>query len=130
MPTVLRLLIAPSMLALSLLSAKAAVFMLSCDGAANLGGRQESIDKMELMINLETRTVAGFSGIVAPIDRINENWVIFKGDTSDGWYVEGSLDRITGNLRANKTLIDTKNNQFPLLVSYDLVCQLAKRSDR
>src|SRR5262245_21935916 len=108
------MLLVASVLVLTLLSAKAALFTLSCDGAVNLGGRQEPIDKMEVL-NLETRTVAGFSGIVAPIDRINENWVIFKGDTSDGWYVEGSLDRITFNLRANKTLTDMKTKQ-PVLV--------------
>src|SRR5262249_36604282 len=125
-----RMLLVISVLASTLLPAKGAVFTLSCDGSLSSGAKQEPINKMALIVNVDVRTVTGISGIVAPIDRINENWVIFKGNTSDGWYIEGSIDRVTGNVRANKTLIDSKTNQISLLVSYDLVCQLTKPSGR
>src|SRR5262245_18021821 len=125
-----RILLVILVLASTLLPTKGAVFTLSCDGSLNSGAKQEPINKMGLTVNVDVRTVTGFSGIVAPIDRINENWVIFKGNTSDGWYIEGSIDRITGNVRANKTLTDSKTNQLALLVSYDLICQLTKPSDR
>src|SRR5262245_41885161 len=130
MTVMFRMLLAVSVLASTLLPAKGAVFTLSCDGAVISGAKREPITKMGLTVNVDVRTVTGFSGIVVPIDRINENWVIFKGNTSDGWYIEGSIDRITGNVRANKTLIDSKTNQISLLVSYDLVCQLTKPSGR
>jgi hypothetical protein len=126
-----RLLLIISILAWTLLQAKGAIFTLSCDGAMISGSKQEPISNMGLIVNLDVRTVTGFSGIVAPIDRIHENWVIFKGNTSDGWYIEGSLDRITGNVRANKTLTDSKaNNNLALLVTYNLTCQLTKSSER
>jgi hypothetical protein len=125
-----RLLFIVSMLAWTLLPAKGAVFTLSCDGAMISGSKQEPISNMGLIVNLDVRTVTGFSGIVAQIDRINENWVIFKGSTSDGWYIEGSLDRITGNVRANKMLTDSKaNSNLELLLTYSLTCQLTKPSD-
>jgi hypothetical protein len=118
------MLLVASALASTVQSAKAAVFTLSCDGVVNLGAREEPVIKMEVIVNLDARTIGGFSGIVAPM-RINENWVIFKGDINDGWHIEGSLDRITGNLRATKTLVDAKTNQLSLLVSYDLICTLS-----
>jgi hypothetical protein len=124
-----RMLLVIPVLASTLLPAKGAVFTLSCDGSLSSGVKQEPINKMGLIVNVDVRTVTGFSGIVAPIDRINENWVIFKGNTSDGWYIEGSIDRVTGNVRANKTLIDSKTKQLALLVSYDLICELSKPSD-
>jgi hypothetical protein len=88
-------------------AAETAVLTLSCDG---------TVTRMGLLVNLPKGTVTGFAHVarmdapVARIDNISEVLVDFNGS------VWGSIDRITGRVKAN----DDEHQ-------WDLLCKPAKR---
>ncbi|HVZ53076.1 MAG TPA: hypothetical protein VG986_13985 [Pseudolabrys sp.] len=117
-------------------NALATVITLSCDGkitdARGSEAKPEPISKMGVVVNLTERTVAGFGGIVAHIDKADAVYVSFSGQgqlTAPGasgnsisvgdMSVMGDLDRVTGAVSATTM---TKATTY----SYELFCKPTK----
>ncbi len=113
-----------------------ATITLSCDGkitdARASEPKPEPITKMGVVVNLTEKTVAGFGGIVARIDKADEVYISFSGQgqlTSNvggnsraigGISVMGDLDRVTGALSVTTMTTAT-------IFSYELYCKPATR---
>lgn len=101
-------------------AAETAVLTLSCDGTVTrwlyFGDKPQPVTNMGLLVNLPKGTVTGFAhgartdAHVARIDNISEVLVDFSGS------VWGSIDRITGRVKA----YDDEH-------SWELLCMPAKR---
>jgi hypothetical protein len=107
--------------------AKAAVLTLSCDGTMKEEEQEkpQAITKMGLIVNFDAGVVTGFTGIIARIDEVNANSVLFKGTTihpsGAEWSVRGSIDRITGSLGAAVTWFNPKT--ILMRMNYELICK-------
>jgi hypothetical protein len=110
----------------TLLPARAAVLTLSCDGTMKEEEQEkpQAITKMGLIVNFDAGVITGFTGIIARIDEVNANSVLFKGTTihpsGAEWSVRGTIDRITGSLGATVTWFNPKTNN---LLNYELTCK-------
>jgi hypothetical protein len=99
-------------------AAETAVLTLSCDGTVTrmIDFSDRPVTNMGLLVNLPKGTVTGFARVarmdahVARIDNISEVLVDFSGS------VWGSIDRITGRVKAN-------DDEY----QWDLLCKPAKR---
>ena len=123
-----RMLFVTSTLIWALLPAKAEVLTLSCNGTMKTEeGRPHAITKMGLMVNFDARIVTGFTGIIARIDEVNANSVLFKGTTihpsGAEWSVRGTIDRITGSLGAAVTWFNPTTNNLLMRMNYELICK-------
>jgi len=114
----------------TLLSARAAVLTLSCDGTMKAEEEQEkphAITNMGLIVNFDAGVVTGFTGITARIDEVNANSVSFKGTTTHPsrteWTVHGAIDRVTGSLGATVTWFNPKTNKVLMRMNYELICK-------
>jgi hypothetical protein len=113
----------------TLLSARAAVLMLSCDGTMKEEEQEkpQAITKMGLIVNFDAGVITGFTGIIARIDEVNANSVLFKGTTihpsGAEWSVRGTIDRITGSLGATVTWFNPKTNNLLMRMNYELTCK-------
>jgi hypothetical protein len=113
----------------TLLSARAAVLTLSCDGTMKEEEQEkpQAITKMGLIVNFDAGVITGFSGIIARIDEVNANSVLFKGTTihpsGAEWSVRGTIDRITGSLGATVTWFNPKTNNLLMRMNYELTCK-------
>jgi hypothetical protein len=111
------------------LPVKAEVLTLSCDGTMNAEEQEKphAITKMGLIVNFDAGVVTGFTGIIARIDEVNANWVLFKGTTTHPsgteWSVRGSMDRITGSVGAAVTWFNPKTNNLLMKMNYELICK-------
>jgi hypothetical protein len=113
----------------TLLSARAAVLTLSCDGTMKAEEEQEkphAITNMGLIVNFDAGVVTGFTGIAARIDEVNANSVSFKGITTHPsrteWTVHGTIDRITGSLGATVTWFNPETKLL-MRMNYELTCK-------
>jgi hypothetical protein len=101
-------------------AAETAVLTLSCDGTVtrmiDFNDKPRPVTNMGLLVDLPKGTVTGFAHVarmdahVARIDHISEVLVDFSGS------VWGSIDRITGCVKAN-------DDEY----QWDLLCKPAKR---
>jgi hypothetical protein len=113
----------------TLLSARAAVLTLSCDGTMKEEEQEkpQAITKMGLIVNFDAGVITGFTGIIARIDEVNANSVLFKGTTihpsGAEWSVRGTIDRITGSLGATVTWFNPKTNNLLMRMNYELICK-------
>jgi hypothetical protein len=114
----------------TLLSARAAVLTLSCDGTMKAEEEQEkphAITNMGLIVNFDAGVVTGFTGITARIDEVNANSVSFEGTTTHPsrteWTVHGTIDRITRSLRATVTWFNPETNKLLMRMNYELTCK-------
>jgi hypothetical protein len=113
----------------TLLSARAAVLTLSCDGTMKEEEQEkpQAITKMGLIVNFDAGVITGFTGIIARIDEVNANSVLFKGTTihpsGAEWSVRGTIDRITGSLGATVTWFNPKTNNLLMRMNYELTCK-------
>jgi hypothetical protein len=96
---------------------------LSCEGtikdAGAINEKPQVIGYMGLVVDLTARSVAGFGGIVAHIDRADAAGISFSGHGVDTT-VAGEIDRVTGAVFATTTTT-------ALIWSYDLLCKPTKR---
>jgi hypothetical protein len=113
----------------TLLSARAAVLTLSCDGTMKAEEEQEkphAITNIGLIVNFDAGVVTGFTGIAARIDEVNANSVSFKGITTHPsrteWTVHGTIDRITGSLGATVTWFNPETKLL-MRMNYELTCK-------
>jgi hypothetical protein len=113
----------------TLLSARAAVLTLSCDGTMKAEEKQEkphAITNIGLIVNFDAGVVTGFTGIAARIDEVNANSVSFKGITTrpsrTEWTVHGTIDRITGSLGATVTWFNPETKLL-MRMNYELTCK-------
>jgi hypothetical protein len=73
-----------------------------------------------IILNFITHTVQGF-GNPTEITRMNDTTITFAGsDPSAGWTVDGSIDRVTGEVGATTTLWNLKTK-------FALKCRPAQR---
>jgi hypothetical protein len=113
----------------TLLPARAAVLTLSCDGTMKEEEQEkpQAITKMGLIVNFDAGVITGFTGIIARIDEVNANSVLFKGTTihpsGAEWSVRGTIDRITGSLGATVTWFNPKTNNLLMRMNYELTCK-------
>jgi hypothetical protein len=113
----------------TLLPARAAVLTLSCDGTMKEEEQEkpQAITKMGLIVNFDAGVITGFTGIIARIDEVNANSVLFKGATihpsGAEWSVRGTIDRITGSLGATVTWFNPKTNNLLMRMNYELTCK-------
>jgi hypothetical protein len=111
------------------LPVKAEVLTLSCDGTMNAEEQEKphAITKMGLIVNFDAGVVTGFTGIIARIDEVNANSVLFKGTTTHPsgteWSVRGSMDRITASVGAAVTWFNPKTNNLLMKMNYELICK-------
>ena len=112
------------------LPVKAEVLTLSCDGTMKAEEEQakpQPITKMGLIVNFDAGVVTGFTGIIARIDGVSANSVLFKGTTTHPsgaeWSVRGSIDRITGSLGAAVTWFNPRTNNILIRMNYELICK-------
>jgi hypothetical protein len=86
-----------------------------------------AITKMELIVNVDAGVVTGFTGIIARIDEINANSVLFNGTTIHAsgaeWSVRGAMNRITGSLGATVIWFNRRTNDLLMRMNYELICK-------
>jgi hypothetical protein len=111
------------------LPANAAVLALSCNGTMKEEEQRKphAINKMGLIVDFDAAVVTGFTGIIARIDEVNANSVLFKGTTihpsGTEWSVHGAIDRITGLTGATVTWFNPKSNTLLMRMNYELICK-------
>jgi hypothetical protein len=111
------------------LPVKAEVLTLSCDGTMKAEDQEKPhpITKMGLVVNFDAGVVTGFTGITARLEEVSDNSVSFKGTNINPsgaeWSVHGTMDRITGSLRAAVTWFNPKTNNLLMKMNYDLICR-------
>jgi hypothetical protein len=111
---------------------EAEVLTLSCSGIMQAEEEQtkpHAITKMELIVNVDSKVVTGFTGIIARIDEINANSVLFNGTTIHAsgaeWSVRGAMNRITGSLGATVIWFNRRTNDLLMRMNYELICKPA-----
>jgi hypothetical protein len=111
---------------------EAEVLTLSCSGimqAEEEQAKPHAITKMELIVNVDAGVVTGFTGIIARIDEINANSVLFNGTTIHAsgaeWSVHGAMNLITGSLGATVIWFNRRTNDLLMRMNYDLICKQA-----
>jgi hypothetical protein len=110
-------------------AAETATLTLSCDGTIknmlSSEDKPETITKMGFLINLPDQTVMGFAH-PARVKKVDAVSVGFGGKAGN-WYVEGTIDRITGSIAATEQMIDAAGKMF-FGHSWDLNCTPTKRA--
>jgi hypothetical protein len=119
-------------------AAETKVIAMSCDGTltdtshGDPHGKQEPMQKMGVVVNLNERTVS-FLGYVARINDVNAANIKFGGPQIGGHHegfdisIMGSVDRVTGHMDATTTTLDpTKKPSDPNAVTfrYDVLCKM------
>jgi hypothetical protein len=101
---------------------------LACNGTSETDGnaKLESVANMGVIVNLTRSEVAGFAGLTARIDDVNDSSVSFKG-TDGNWYLSGHIDRITGELEAYVQFRNRENRVALPGTAYHLLCKPTKR---
>jgi hypothetical protein len=109
---------APSMTA----QAADTTLTLACKGTESSDASKRSeVLNVGVIIDLEKKTVVGLSDSPLIIDTVTETAITF-GRHEGTWYMDGSLDRVTGQLFALLTRVITK-----VTLTYDLKCKAAQR---
>jgi hypothetical protein len=121
------------------LSSHAQTLTLACEGKMNTGGDHwEPVHNMGIVVDLTARTVSGFGGVVAPVDRVDAASVSFNGtgNVPSGFQglpplrvtVWGDIDRVTGAVTATQSSVSQAlKTDNVLTYNYELVCQPARR---
>jgi hypothetical protein len=117
------------------------VVTLSCDGTSTdqlkiLGDRQQPMEKMGVVVDLDKRTVS-FLGYVARITDVDAANIRFGGEQASdkpkyGYSIStsGSIDRVTGHMDVTTTTADpTKKPYDPnaVISHYEVLCKATKR---
>jgi hypothetical protein len=99
---------------------EAEVLTLSCSGIMKPEEEQakpHAITKMELIVNVDAGVVTGFTGIIARIDEINANSVLFNGTTIHAsgaeWSVRGAHGPDHGLTWCDRDMVQPQNQRSP-----------------
>jgi len=111
---------------------------LSCEGKMNSGGDNwVPVHNMGIVIDLASRTVSGFGGVVAPVTRADAASVSFNGTGNVPGVpqglppmqvdVFGEIDRVTGAVTATQISVWPAMGDKVQTYNYDLMCKPAQR---
>jgi hypothetical protein len=126
------------LVALSTAQAADTTLTLACQGTTTSGledAKPEPIS-MGIIINFTNRTVQGFgfpgfTDYPVKITAWNDVTVVFAGSSEvlkvSRSSINGSMDRVTGDVEATSTLTNTKTDRILSSLSYALKCRPAQR---
>jgi hypothetical protein len=123
-------------------SAEATIITLACHGkfttvsaTSDAKPKPVPVSKMGLVVNVPERSVAGFEGLVAHIDKSDASHIWFSGrdvltpganDTTI--FVGGDIDRVTGAVHIYATTNgETTKTRELTSYNYDLLCKPTRR---
>jgi hypothetical protein len=114
------------------------VITLSCEGtltrtyAANKPSEPEPLQKTEVVVNLDERTVF-FLGYIVPIETVDEVSIDFGArqmvDYGFSISLAGQIDRPSGHMALTTMTLDPTNTNDPNIATlrYDMICAQATR---
>jgi len=79
-----------------------------------------------VILDFQKKTVTGLSDSLLRIIGLTETTVSFNGAEA-GWFMNGTLDRVTGFLIAASIKSDPNTRKTILSLSYDLQCRATQR---
>jgi hypothetical protein len=88
--------------------------------AADTGAAVEQIN-IGVMVDYQRKRIFGLSDSPLTISNVDETTITFTGSDRD-WFMNGTIDRVTGSLLAHSR----QKDPF-LLLSYDLQCKPTQR---
>jgi hypothetical protein len=112
---------------------------LACNGTTTTSGKSEDAKpepiSMGIIVNFATRMVQGFGtpGLFdypVKVTAANDVTVAFSGSHNMGsitMTIRGTIDRVTGDVEASDTSVDTKTSKFISWTNYALKCRPAQR---
>jgi hypothetical protein len=108
---------------------------LACKGTeTDRGGAGMSSDEINIgvIVDFQKKVVFGLSGgepaVPVPITNISETTISFDiAASAMGWFMAGTLDRMTGALVASSIKSDPSTRETILSVSLDLQCKPTQR---
>jgi hypothetical protein len=115
-----------------------AALTLACNGATSdemsEDAKREPIS-MGIIVNFTTRTVQGFGapGLLdypVKVTGVDDVTVVFSGSRTIGGVsmsINGTIDRITGDVQASETSINTKTSNYVSATNYVLKCRPTQR---
>jgi hypothetical protein len=124
---------APILLAfLGLATAQAAepTLTLACQGTATQDTEPDANQPISMFLNFTTRTVQGFPHIGdAEITEVDDDHIVFVASyhgSNAEWGFVGTIDRVTGDLKAHWMLMNPETGNSRIVV-YSLKCQPTQR---
>jgi hypothetical protein len=135
-----RIIAVTAMVAAPSMTAQAAdtTLTLACQGTTS-DGMSENVKpepvSMGIIVNFATRTVQGFGtpdwlDYPVKITGVNDVTVAFGGSRDIGQIsmsIRGTIDRVTGDVGATETSINTKTHDYTSVTNYALKCRPTQR---
>jgi len=110
-----------------------ATLTLTCQGTTTITAEDSKPEPISIGItlNFTARTMVGFyspsgEGFPVKITGLSEANVAFGGSNkTDTWFIDGNIDRATGDVEASSVIFDQTTRSFLPSVSYSLKCRSA-----